>query len=342
MIANRLGDRHLFLAQLAPSWTNWHWGPDCKIIRRSENNPERIEECNDKEHLEGALKSLFEIRQQYLEIAQKSKPSRAKELNNGVRDKDKQTAWVEEKLEALRRRSPREAISSCPACQETLLRLSDGCGICGWLPEKLLGDKNKSPGKDVKQSNISPSNNSPSKTRRRKGEGNGSIHWRTITRNDKDYFQAYYHWKEKGKKRTKYIRSHLLERVIEAEEQKRPVIEILQLLGVVQSLSNEVVLGDNDKSPSKDAKQSNISSSKNSPSKRRDKGEGSGCIYWRTITKNGKDYQQAYYHYEFWSDGDRIIKSSKYIPKRLLDRVQKLDDQKAPIVRILELLGVKL
>ncbi len=62
-----------------------------------------------------------------------------------------------------------------------------------------------------------------------------------------------------------------------------------------------------------------ISSSKT----RRHKGDGSGCIYWRTITKNGKDYQQAYYQYELWEKGvaaahaerDRLIKSSKYIPK---------------------------
>ncbi|MCC5654177.1 hypothetical protein LC609_31240 [Nostoc sp. XA013] len=41
------------------------------------------------------------------------------------------------------------------------------------------------------------------------------------------------------------------------------------------------------------------------PSKiRQYKGEGSGSIHWRTITKNGRDYQQVYYHYEFWSEGD--------------------------------------
>jgi hypothetical protein len=45
-----------------------------------------------------------------------------------------------------------------------------------------------------------------------------------------------------------------------------------------------------------------------SPSKmRRDRGEGSGTIHWRTITKNGKDYPQAYYHYEFWNGGDRLV-----------------------------------
>ncbi|WP_225912483.1 hypothetical protein [Nostoc flagelliforme] len=59
--------------------------------------------------------------------------------------------------------------------------------------------------------------NNPSKNRRRKGEGNGSIHWRTITKNGKDYPQAYYHWQENGKKRTRYIPKKLLEDIQEAE-----------------------------------------------------------------------------------------------------------------------------
>jgi hypothetical protein len=50
---------------------------------------------------------------------------------------------------------------------------------------------------------------------------------------------------------------------------------------------------------------------------RRRKGDGSGCIYWRTVTKKGKNYQEAYYQYEFWKKGDRLVKSSKYIPKRM-------------------------
>ncbi|MEO0686919.1 MAG: hypothetical protein AAFY76_18210 [Cyanobacteria bacterium J06649_11] len=46
---------------------------------------------------------------------------------------------------------------------------------------------------------------------------------------------------------------------------------------------------------------------------RRHKGDGSGCIYYRTVTKKGKDYSEAYYQYEFWKDGERLTKSSKYI-----------------------------
>jgi hypothetical protein len=68
--------------------------------------------------------------------------------------------------------------------------------------------------------------------RRQKGLGSGSIHWRIMTRNGKDYRQAYYHWKEDGRKRTKYIPKQLLLVVQLAELSKPPVIEILRLLGV--------------------------------------------------------------------------------------------------------------
>ncbi len=196
--------------------------------------------------------------------------------------------------------------------------------------DNLLGDIENSPSKE----NISPSKNSPSKKRRR-GEGNGYIHWRTITKKGKDYPQAYYHWKDNGKKRSKYIPKHLLGVIQEAEAAKRPVIEILELLGVAVSPSN--LLGDNENSPSN---LENSPSNHISPSKIRRKGEGSGSIHWRTITRGGKDYPQAYYHYEIWSKGDRLVKSSRYIPKKLLAQVQQLEVEKAPVREILGVLGV--
>jgi hypothetical protein len=237
----------------------------------------------------------------------------------------------------LKRRSPDRWFSACPSCQSQSINLDERRGVCSWL----LGDINKSPSKDGIQSNISPSNKSPSKNRRQKGDGNGSIHWRTLIRNGKDYPQAHYHWKENGKKKTKYIPKQLLEDIQEAEAAKRPVTEILGLLGVTQSPSKNALLGDTDISPSKGEEQGEISPSNKSPSKtRRRKGYGSGSIHWKTITRNGKDYPQAWYHYEFWEEGDRLIKSSKYIPKRLLAQVTRLDAQKAPVKEILKLLGV--
>ncbi|WP_211293112.1 ASCH domain-containing protein [Brunnivagina elsteri] len=242
---------------------------------------------------------------------------------------------------------------------------------------ELLGNNQVNPS-NVRDRDLenSPSNDiSPSK-KRQKGKGNGYIHWRTIIKNGKDYPQAYYHWKENGQKRTKYIPKQLLGVVEEAEKQKRPVIEILELLGIGVSPSkllgdeknspsnNENLLGDKQvntaesidntrfidspsNSPSNDVSPFGFavacggkpSRSADSPSKRR-KGDGSGSIYWRTITRGSKDYPQAYYHYEFWSGGDRLIKSSRYIPKRLLAQVHQLDAEKAPVREILGVLGV--
>ncbi|WP_071192234.1 hypothetical protein [Trichormus sp. NMC-1] len=275
---------------------------------------------------------------------------------------------------------------------------------------------------------------SPSKNRRRKGDGNGFIYWRTITKKGKDYQQAYYHWKENGQKKTRYIPKKLLGDIQEAEAAKLPVQEILLLLGISVTPSNQSpsnllgdiqlspsnsdispsnnspsnllgdiqlspsnsgispsnnspsnllgdiqlspsnsgispsnnspsnLLGDiplsssnSDISPSNNSpsnllgdiqlspSNSGISPSNNSPSKmRRHKGEGSGNIHWRTITKKGKDYPQAYYHFEFWTQGDRLVKSSKYIPKRLIHRVEQLEQEKAPVKEILQVLGVEL
>ncbi|MBW4601483.1 MAG: hypothetical protein KME29_18380 [Calothrix sp. FI2-JRJ7] len=79
----------------------------------------------------------------------------------------------------------------------------------------------------------------------------------------------------------------------------------------------------------------NISSRK----KRRLKGDGSGCIYYRTSIKNGKEYHEAYFQYEFWKKGDCLSKSSRYIPKKLLKVVQELNQCKAPVREILAVLG---
>jgi hypothetical protein len=222
--------------------------------------------------------------------------------------------------------------------------------------------------------------------RRHKGEGNGYIYWRKITKNGKDYPQAYYHWQEKGRKRTKYIPKHLLGEIQQAEAAKRPVKEILLILGISVDPSN--LSGDTENSPTQNnpsktaispsnnspsnllgniennptqnnPSKTEISPSNNSPSNllgdiensptqnnpskmRRHKGEGSGNIYWRVITKNGKDYPQAYYHFEIWTQGDRLIKSSKYIPKRLIQRVQNLEEQKTPVREILQVLGLSI
>jgi hypothetical protein len=85
-----------------------------------------------------------------------------------------------------------------------------------------------------------------------------------------------------------------------------------------------------------DKSDDNISSRKT----RRCKGDGSGCIYYRTVTKKGKEYREAYYQYEVWKDGDHLVKSSKYISKRLLSQVQQLEVEKVSVKEILKVLGV--
>lgn len=72
---------------------------------------------------------------------------------------------------------------------------------------------------------------------------------------------------------------------------------------------------------------------------RRVKGDGSGCIYWRTVVRNCKNYQQAYYQYEFWQNGQCLLKSTKYIPKKLWQQVLKLNQDKVPVSEILAVLG---
>lgn len=76
-------------------------------------------------------------------------------------------------------------------------------------------------------------------------------------------------------------------------------------------------------------------------STRRSKGEGTGRIQIRTITKkNGKQYQQAWYDWQIHEQAHTISKST-YIPKHLLEIVQSLEQQKAPVREILLLLGVR-
>ncbi len=76
--------------------------------------------------------------------------------------------------------------------------------------------------------------------------------------------------------------------------------------------------------------------------KRRSRGEGTGRIQWRTITKkNGKQYQQAWYDWQLHLK-EKTVSKSTYIPKRLLPQVQQMEVEKAPVREILGVLGVKL
>ncbi len=211
---------------------------------------------------------------------------------------------------------------------------------------KSVGQIEKNPRKK-----LHPSTNNPRKTRRKKGQGNGSIYYRTVTKNGLEYREAYYHYVENGKKRTKYIPKKLQELVQEAESQKLPVSDILVLLGgdkknprkSSDTLSTEVneklndscveqVLETDEKNPRKITPPS---------TKRRKQGYGAGYIECKPIKRSGKEYKQYWYHWEVWRSGARLTKKSRYIPKRLLAKVEKLEVEKVAVREILEVLGVK-
>jgi len=196
---------------------------------------------------------------------------------------------------------------------------------------------------------ITPSTNCSSKKRRQNGFGSGHIYYRTVTRNSKNYQQANYQWREDGQQRTKYIPKKLLDKVQEAESLKLPVSDILVLLGGNDKCSSKKsdTFNNNAIAEVSEAEVINVSnkcSSKVVPpsNKRRDKGKGSGWIECKPIKRSGKEYKQYWYHWEEWRSGDRLTKKSRYIPKRSLARVEKLEMEKVPVREILVLLGIKL
>ena len=78
----------------------------------------------------------------------------------------------------------------------------------------------------------------------------------------------------------------------------------------------------------------------NRSNKRRSKGYGTGRIQWRTKkTSSGKEYKQPWYDWQV-NEGGKTKTRTKYIPKRLLARIQELEAEKASVQEVLRLLGV--
>ena len=235
--------------------------------------------------------------------------------------------------------------------------------------------------KENPQKIIPPSKIPPTKPRRKKGEGTGYIYHRLITRKGNQYQEFYYRYRDdSGKLRSKYIPQRLLNKVKEAEAGKKPVAELLILLGGDEISRGELFPTSNPEKPPKSKPSEQLitlsrGEQKSPPSKkrgepaspsgqgvphvemnsarspsalgsaprlRRQQGYGAGYIECKPIKRSGKEYPQYWYHYEFWLGGDRIIKRTRYISKSLLSRVQELDEQKVPVREILKLLGVKL
>jgi hypothetical protein len=188
-----------------------------------------------------------------------------------------------------------------------------------------------------------PSKIPPTKQRRKKGDGTGYIYRRTITRKGKQYEEFYYRYRDESSKlRSKYIPQRLLNKVEESESLKLPVADVWKLLGGDEisrgEQFNTVKLphGDQHESISLSRGERAIPPSK----KRRKQGYGGGYIECKPIKRNGKEYKQYWYHYEFWEKGNCIIKKCRYISKHLVTKVHSLEAEKAPVRKILKLLGV--
>jgi hypothetical protein len=201
-----------------------------------------------------------------------------------------------------------------------------------------------------------PSKIPPSKTRRKKGDGTGYIYRRTITRRGKEYPESYFRYRdESGKLRSKYIPQKLIDKVQEAESQKKPIADILVLLGgdeisrgeqfsICEAVSFRTL--DAQKLPNGDQNNEVMSTSRGEqltpPSTRKRKqGDGTGYIECKPIKRSGKEYQQYWYHYEEWRSGDRLSKKSKYIPSRMRSQIEKMNNEKAPVEEILKVLSNK-
>ncbi|MDJ0902658.1 MAG: hypothetical protein QNJ55_28020 [Xenococcus sp. MO_188.B8] len=296
----------------------------------------------------------------------------------------------------------RPQLSLCPKCASDIIRLADGCRICGWSenqslsvvessvsipctvkqpnqPERSgvikqdLGSRflvyipdadstvtvpklfvypdlkqlDKCSSKNIPSSKKCSSKNSipaskipPSKIRRQKGEGSGAIFYRTITKNGKEYQQAYYHWRENGKQRSKYIPNKLLDKVKQAESRKLPVSDILVLLPGTSKCSSKKFDTSIISTDAKVIDTEDKCSSKTIPGskRRRDQGKGSGWIKCKPIKRKGKEYKQYWYYYEEWREGDRMIQSSKYIPKKMETKIIRMNNEKVSVEKILKVL----
>jgi hypothetical protein len=92
----------LSLVESQPRWSDWHWNADSRLVRVSLDKIQQEEECCDAAVLEQKLQILQGLRQELLDFAGKSKSKfRVQELMRGVKGKDRQIAWVEEKLRVL-------------------------------------------------------------------------------------------------------------------------------------------------------------------------------------------------------------------------------------------------
>jgi hypothetical protein len=109
--------------------------------------------------------------------------------------------------------SPSVESCTCPSCAEPLLRLEDGCGVCGWLPSKRKRSPNKRP-------------------------ASGSLNRLVSTKKGKEYSSWQYSYSVRAPETKKGWRTikegvpkHLSPRIADAIREGKPIREILGLLG---------------------------------------------------------------------------------------------------------------
>ena len=232
----------------------------------------------------------------------------------------------------------RPEFSICPKCSSDLIRLADGYGICGWSENQAKNDDRS----------VEPSISIPCTVKQpNQPELKG-----VIKQDLGSSFLVDIPSEESTVTVPKLFVYPDLSRTVRQIE-KNPsknyspsngsIAENSYLLGEIQispSKSSDTfyvevavkLLNGSDKSPS-----NNLSPSKN----QRKRGQGSGTVHYRRIRKKGKEYQQAYYHYEIWSQGSRMIKSSKYIPKKMEAKIIRMNNEKVPVEKILKVLESK-
>ncbi len=109
-----------------------------------------------------------------------------------------------------------------------------------------------------------------------------------------------------------------------------------------------------EESPSEsDQSAETIARGKNTPSKesdrsvtpskksRRKKGDGSGWLLNKPVTRNGKTYDQWWFQYEVGKGENKRVNRSVYVPKLKLSQVTELNDQRVPIDDILKCIASK-
>ena len=71
---------------------------------------------------------------------------------------------------------------------------------------------------------------------------------------------------------------------------------------------------------------------------RRQKGEGSGILRRDKIRKKGKEYYQWTFHIDNWQHGTRISQTTLYVPKRLVETITRMNQERVPVAEIIEVI----